>query len=82
MLTAGGEFFIQTDVEERAQAYHAMFEAVPELEPVGQSPWVEENPYGACSTRERRAIADGLPIYRLRYRKKAAPGVQGRHPGW
>ena len=71
ILVPSGDLFIQTDVEERAEAYCALLSATAGLEPVGQSPWVDENPYGACSTRERRAVADGLPIYRLRYRKKA-----------
>jgi tRNA (guanine-N7-)-methyltransferase len=26
-----------------------------------------DNPYGARSPRERRAIADGLPVHRLRF---------------
>jgi tRNA (guanine-N7-)-methyltransferase len=30
--------------------------------------FVAENPYQARSPREHRAIADGLPIYRLHYR--------------
>ena len=33
------------------------------------SAWLAENPYGARSPREHRAIADGIPIYRLRFRK-------------
>ena len=28
-----------------------------------------ENPYGARSPREHRAIADGLPVYRMRWQK-------------
>jgi len=69
VLVAEGELFVQTDVEERAQAYFEILSGMPGLEPVGTSPWVDENPYEARSTRERRAIADGLPIHRLRYRK-------------
>ncbi len=72
ILRPGGELFVQTDVEERAQAYHASIEAVEGFEPVESSPWVQENPYGARSSRERRAMADGLPIHRLRYRRKLA----------
>jgi tRNA (guanine-N7-)-methyltransferase len=71
VLIPGGELFVQTDVAERAEDYRAIFADAEGLEPVGQSPWVDENPYGARSTRERRALADGLPIFRLRYRKKA-----------
>jgi tRNA (guanine-N7-)-methyltransferase len=70
ILAPGGELFVQTDVEERAQSYHTQLQAVDGLEPVEASPWVSENPYGARSSRERRAITDGLPIFRLRYRRK------------
>jgi len=72
VLVPGGDIFVQTDVEERAHAYYAILCEAPALEPVGNSPWVEENPYEARSPRERRAMADGLPIFRLRYRKKIA----------
>jgi len=33
------------------------------------SPRVAENPYNARSPREHRAITDGLPVFRLRYRR-------------
>jgi tRNA (guanine-N7-)-methyltransferase len=72
ILCPGGELFVQTDVEERAQAYHALIESIDGFEPVESSPWVNENPYGARSTRERRVMSDGLPIFRLRYRRKSA----------
>lgn len=70
VLQPGGELFVQTDVEERAQSYRKLIESVEGFEPVEGSPWVHENPYGARSSRERRAIADGLPVYRLRYRRR------------
>lgn len=70
VLREGGELFVQTDVSERAEAYHAILESIEGFEPVLDSPWVQENPYGARSTREHHAIADGLPIFRLRYRRR------------
>jgi tRNA (guanine-N7-)-methyltransferase len=70
ILIPRGELFVQTDVLERAEAYHGLLSDAESLEPVGHSPWVQENPYGAQSSRERRALADGLPIYRLRFRRK------------
>jgi tRNA (guanine-N7-)-methyltransferase len=70
VLVPSGELFVQTDVVERAETYFAILDDAKGLEPVEQSPWVDENPYGARSTRERRALADGLPIYRLRYRRR------------
>jgi len=74
LLTPDGHLFIQTDVEERAQRYEALVSAHPAFEPAGDeagNPHLVENPYGARSPREHRAIADGLPIHRLRYRKRA-----------
>jgi tRNA (guanine-N7-)-methyltransferase len=71
-LAGGGELFVQTDVEERALDYRAIIEAASAFEPVESSPWVTDHPYVARSPRERRAMSDGLPIYRLRYRRSGA----------
>jgi tRNA (guanine-N7-)-methyltransferase len=74
LLRDGGELFVQTDVEERAQQYEAQIATHPALEPAGDtelSPRLLENPYQARSPREHRAIADGLPVHRLRYRRRA-----------
>ena len=73
LLIDGGELFVQTDVEDRAALYEATLSAHPLLEPAGDtpgSPWLAENPYGARSPREHRAVADGLPIHRLLYRRR------------
>jgi tRNA (guanine-N7-)-methyltransferase len=72
VLAPGGELFVQTDVPERADAYEAIVGAIDELEPWGRSPRVDENPYGARSPRERRAMEDGLPIVRMRWRRRPA----------
>jgi tRNA (guanine-N7-)-methyltransferase len=74
LLRDGGELFVQTDVEERAAQYAEQIATCAELEPFGDapgSPRMSENPYGARSPREHRAIADGLPVHRLRYRRRA-----------
>jgi tRNA (guanine-N7-)-methyltransferase len=74
LLAASGELFVQTDVEERAALYDAQIGAHPALEPAGDAPGsarLADNPYGARSPRERRALADGLPVHRLRYRRRA-----------
>lgn len=69
LLAPGGELFIQTDVEERAQdfvtdlATHGGFELF-------DPPFVADQGYGARSNREKRAIADGLPIYRILARRR------------
>lgn len=68
-LTAGGELFVQTDVEERAREYEEAISAFEGLVPVAGGPRIDENPFQARSPREHRAIKDGLPIYRLLYRR-------------
>jgi tRNA G46 methylase TrmB len=71
LLVDHGELFIQTDVEERIDSFAAIADAHPDLVPFGSEARVSENPYGARTPREHRAIRDGLPIYRLRYRRRA-----------
>jgi tRNA (guanine-N7-)-methyltransferase len=78
LLIPGGELFVQTDVDERANLYEAQIAAHPAFEPFGDSSSgdpgaaarLAENPYGARSHRERRAIDDAIPIYRLRFRRR------------
>jgi tRNA (guanine-N7-)-methyltransferase len=73
LLGAGGELFVQTDVEDRAAAYETQIAAHPAFSPHGDSPAsarLAENPYGARSHREVRALADAIPIYRLRFVKR------------
>lgn len=73
-LAVGGELFVQTDVWDTAQAYRQAIEGLTEFEPHGDepgSPVLSENPYGARSPRERRVMADGMPVTRLRYRRRA-----------
>jgi tRNA (guanine-N7-)-methyltransferase len=70
LLEPGGELFVQTDVEERAQVYARLLTEDARFVPAGDVPGtahLADNPYVARSPRERRAIADGLPIYRLRW---------------
>jgi tRNA (guanine-N7-)-methyltransferase len=72
LLEPGGELFVQTDVEERAEAYETLVSLDERFRPAGdapRSPRMADNPYGARSPRERRAIADGLPVHRLRYER-------------
>ena len=70
LLKPGGEFFLQTDVEERALEYEAGILSCRELKPWGPSARVSESPFSARSPRERRVALDGLPVFRLRYRRK------------
>jgi tRNA (guanine-N7-)-methyltransferase len=69
-ICAGGELFVQTDVFERAAEYEALVGQHPAFEPwQGENARIEDNPYAARSPRERRALRDGLPVVRLRYRR-------------
>ena len=72
LLERGGELFVQTDVEERAAQLEAQLAADARFAPNGDtpdSPRISDHPYVARSPRERRAMADGLPIFRLRWRR-------------
>src|SRR5262249_29172073 len=70
VLVPGGDVFVQTDVEERAAGYEALFDAHARFAPHGDGARVEAFPFSARSPRERRALSDGLPIFRLRYRSR------------
>jgi tRNA (guanine-N7-)-methyltransferase len=74
LLEEGGELYVQTDVEERAELYERVVTSHPRFVPAGDtppSPHVADNPYGARSPREHRAITDGLPVYRMLWRRRA-----------
>jgi tRNA (guanine-N7-)-methyltransferase len=73
LLVAGGELYVQTDVEERAELYERVVTAHEAFTPAGDvagSAHVVENPYGARSPREHRAIADGLPVHRMKWTRR------------
>ena len=72
LLEPAGELFVQTDVEERASEYESRIAADARFEPAGDLPGsarLAENPYGARTNREHRAIVDGLPVHRMRFRR-------------
>ncbi len=71
VLVPGGQLLLQTDVEERAQRYEALLDASEHFEPAGDQARIADHSFGARSPRERRAMADGLPVYRLLYRRVA-----------
>lgn len=70
VVVPGGELFVQTDVPERADEYEVTIGRRREFVPGPTGARISENPYGARSPRERRAIEDGLPIHRLLYRRR------------
>jgi tRNA (guanine-N7-)-methyltransferase len=70
LLRPGGELFVQTDVQDRAEAHHRLLVAHPAFELGEGGGWLDANPYGAVSNREARAAEDGLPVYRLLARRR------------
>lgn len=70
LMAPGGELFIQTDVEERARHYLAQLRQRPRFELAAGQGYVDVNPFGARSNRERRAIEDGLPVWRILARRR------------
>jgi tRNA (guanine-N7-)-methyltransferase len=70
LLEPGGELFVQTDVEDRAAQYEERIGQDGRFVPAGDapgSPRLADHAYVARSPRERRAIADGLPVHRMRW---------------
>jgi len=72
VLRPGGELFVQTDVAERADAYERIIDVSVRFVPCAARARVDDHPYLARSPRERRAIEDGIPVFRLRYRRRGA----------
>lgn len=73
LLEPHGQLFVQTDVEERAQQYEEAIANSGRFTAHGDapgSPRLAENPFGARSPREHRAIADGLPVHRMLFLKR------------
>jgi tRNA (guanine-N7-)-methyltransferase len=64
LLRPGGELFVQTDVDERAESFLTEIKQHGAFTVTGDG-YVADNPFGAVSNREARAIEDGLPIYRI-----------------
>jgi tRNA (guanine-N7-)-methyltransferase len=72
LIEPDGELFVQTDVEERARSYEELVSLDARFTGSGDapgSPRVADHTYVARSPRERRAIADGLPVFRLLWRR-------------
>jgi tRNA (guanine-N7-)-methyltransferase len=71
VLAPGGEVYVQTDVEERAEAYAKVFGVSSKWVPIAIEGDPGADEFGARSPRERRALEDGLPIHRLRFQRRA-----------
>lgn len=73
LVMPGGTVLVQTDVESRAEEYFERFAAAPEFESVAPEGhrWIEDSPHApARSNREARAIVDGLPVWRMLFRRR------------
>jgi tRNA (guanine-N7-)-methyltransferase len=65
LMEPGGELFIQTDVEHRAEQYLAQLRETAGFTLASGSGYVDANPFDARSNREKRATEDGLPVWRI-----------------
>ncbi|MBN2719411.1 MAG: tRNA (guanosine(46)-N7)-methyltransferase TrmB [Deltaproteobacteria bacterium] len=70
LLKPGGHYFVQTDVDFRAEEYLRILQSNPALEPVHGDGMTDENMFNARSSRERRAMDLGMPVYRILFKKK------------
>ena len=71
LLAPGALLLVQTDVEDRAQAYLERLAACGAFENTAGAGFADESPFApARSNRERRAMEDGLPIYRMVFRRR------------
>ena len=64
-MKPGGQLLIQTDVEHRAEQYVAQLRETPGFTLASDSGYIDDNPFDARSNREKRAIEDGLPVWRI-----------------
>jgi tRNA (guanine-N7-)-methyltransferase len=66
LLEPGGVFEMRTDVEERARQMLATLEAAGLQNPLGKGVFHPRLPDEVASTRERRYLVSGEPVYRAR----------------
>ncbi|MBI3182667.1 MAG: tRNA (guanine-N7)-methyltransferase [Myxococcales bacterium] len=69
LLAPGGLFDLRTDVGHRAHQMLATLEAAGLQNPLGPGAFHPFDPEEVPSTRERRYLASGQPVYRARLRK-------------
>ncbi len=79
LLLPGGLFDLRTDVEDRARAMLGTLEEAGFTNPLGPGAFHPDDPAEPVSSRERRYLASGQPVYRARLRK--SPLVQTPTPG-
>ncbi|MBI5538122.1 MAG: tRNA (guanine-N7)-methyltransferase [Deltaproteobacteria bacterium] len=73
LLRPSGMLFVQTDVTERGEVYETLIDAHEAFAQDGDQPGsarISACPWSARGNREKRAEQDGIPVVRLRYRRK------------
>lgn len=65
-MVPGGRFDLRTDVEDRAQAMLTTLEEAGFINPLGKGVFHPYDPEEVPSTRERRYLQSGEPVYRAR----------------
>jgi len=70
-LKPGGLFDMRTDVQDRGESMLSILEDAGFLNPLGKGVFHPYDPEEVPSTRERRYLASGEPVYRARLRKPA-----------
>lgn len=70
-LKPGGLFDMRTDVQDRAVAMLSILEEAGFVNPLGRGVFHPYDPEEVPSTRERRYLTSGEPVYRARLRKPA-----------
>ncbi|HYO72448.1 MAG TPA: tRNA (guanine-N7)-methyltransferase [Archangium sp.] len=70
-LKPGGLFDMRTDVQDRGVSMLAILEDAGFVNPLGKGIFHPYDPEEVPSTRERRYLASGEPVYRARLRKPA-----------
>ncbi len=74
-LPEGAELFLQSDVPAVIEPMVALTEASGCFERPAGDPrlWRDANPLPVATERERHVLAQGLPVYRVLYRRSSAP---------
>jgi tRNA (guanine-N7-)-methyltransferase len=73
-LVSGGLLDVRTDVRERAEEMAVILEAAGFLNEAGPGRFAPRRDDEIPSTREKRYLASGEPVYRLRLRRRGRPG--------
>lgn len=69
LMKPGGMFDLRTDVQDRAVDMLATLEAAGFVNPLGEGQFHPYDPEEVLSTREKRYVTSGEPVYRARLRK-------------